>query len=123
MTDNTTAATSGERTAVAVADDPDDVRPEGQAWQGTADHADGARVTVALRPDPRPLDRVASGLPRPPRPRPSLDDEEGSLVTEYGLIAILGATAVSLVLKFLSGGALFELFGAVMGQVRALVGA
>lgn len=125
-------ATTLDRTALAgtapdsTATDtrPTGPRPTGEDWQA----ADGAAevddaVLVAAEPDPRPLERVASGLPRPRRPRPPVTDDEGSLVTEYGLIAILGATAVSLVLRFLSGGALFELFGSILGKVRALVGA
>lgn len=95
------------------------------------EHATAAGATAGATelvdpPHPAPLDRVAGGLPRPPRrptaPRPDRDADDGSLVTEYGLLAVLGATAVSLVLKFLAGGALFELFGSILGKVQALVG-
>lgn len=49
--------------------------------------------------------------------------EDGSLVAEYGLLAILGATITGLAIKWASGGAIFSLFGAVFDKVRALVGA
>lgn len=55
--------------------------------------------------------------------RGAVADEEGSLVTEYGLIAIVGATVASLVIKWASGGAIWELFDAVTGKVRVLLGA
>ncbi len=54
---------------------------------------------------------------------PPLDDEEGSLVTEYGLLVMVGGTAVALTMKFLSGGALFSMFGAVLNKATTLVGA
>lgn len=56
-------------------------------------------------------------------PRPELADEDGSLVTEYGLIAIVGATVASLVVKWASGGAIWQLFDAVSKKVRVLLGA
>lgn len=56
-------------------------------------------------------------------PRPAFDDEDGSLVSEYGLLAILGATITGLAIKWASGGAIFSLFGAVYDKVQALVGA
>lgn len=61
----------------------------------------------------------------PPSPEaPTLDSsEDGSLVAEYGLLAILGATITGLAIKWASGGAIFSLFGAVFDKVRALVGA
>lgn len=49
--------------------------------------------------------------------------EEGSLVTEYGLIAVLGATIAGIAMKWASGGAIFELLGALLAKVRVLVGA
>lgn len=51
------------------------------------------------------------------------DEEDGSVVTEYGLIAILGATIAGLAIKWASGGAIFALFGAIFDKVKALVGA
>lgn len=49
--------------------------------------------------------------------------EEGSLVTEYGLIAIVGATVASLVVKWASNGAVWRIFDAVAEKVRVLLGA
>ena len=49
--------------------------------------------------------------------------ETGSLVTEYGLIAIVGATVASLVVKWATGGAIWQLFDAVTQKVRVLLGA
>ena len=49
--------------------------------------------------------------------------EEGSLVSEYGLIVVVGATIASLVIKWASGGAIWELLGALTSKVKALVGA
>lgn len=64
--------------------------------------------------------------PRPARRVPTRDVEhrgdEGSLVTEYGLIAILGATIVGLAMKWASAGAIWELFGAVIDRALAAVG-
>ncbi len=55
------------------------------------------------------------------RPLPNLD-QDGSLVTEYGLIAIVGATIASLVVKWATGGAIWKLFDAVMEKVRVILG-
>ncbi len=49
--------------------------------------------------------------------------ENGSVVTEYGLLAIVGATIASLVIKWASGGAIWQLFSAVTKKVRVLLGA
>jgi len=55
--------------------------------------------------------------------RPAVHDEEGSLVTEYGLVAVLGATIVGLAVRWASDGAITELLGALLARVRELVGA
>lgn len=49
--------------------------------------------------------------------------EDGSLVTEYGLLAVLGATITGLAIKWASGGAIWDLFGAVLSKAKAIVGA
>jgi Flp pilus assembly pilin Flp len=54
------------------------------------------------------------------RPR---TDEEGSLVTEYGLLAVVAATIAGVVMTWASGGALVTLFNALLRQARSLVGA
>lgn len=49
--------------------------------------------------------------------------EDGSLVTEYGLLAIVAATLAGAVMSWASNGALVTLFNALLRQARALVGA
>lgn len=51
------------------------------------------------------------------------DDEEGSLVTEYGLLAVVAATVAGVIIQWASGGALVTMFNALIRQARALVGA
>ncbi len=53
---------------------------------------------------------------------PDLAREDGSLVAEYGLIAIVGATIASMAIKWASGGAIWELFGFVTDKVQVLLG-
>lgn len=69
-------------------------------------------------PSPRPEARRS--VSRRPGGR---DAEDGSLVTEYGLLAVLGATITGLAIKWASGGAIWELFGAVLSRAKAIVGA
>jgi hypothetical protein len=64
---------------------------------------------------PRSTDRATAAMA-------STSDEEGSLVTEYGLVTVIGATIAGLVLRWASQGAVTELLGAVLARVRALVG-
>jgi Flp pilus assembly pilin Flp len=52
-----------------------------------------------------------------------LRDEDGSLVTEYGLLAVVAATIAGVVIQWASGGALVTLFNALLRQARSLVGA
>lgn len=54
--------------------------------------------------------------------RPVRTSEEGSLVAEYGLIAVVGATIAGLAMKWASGGAIWELFGAILDRVRVVIG-
>jgi len=49
-------------------------------------------------------------------------DDQGSLVAEYGLIAVLGATIAGLAIRWASGGAIFELLGSILDRVKGLVG-
>lgn len=49
--------------------------------------------------------------------------EDGSLVTEYGLLAVVAATLAGAVMSWASNGALVTLFNALLRQARALVGA
>lgn len=48
--------------------------------------------------------------------------EDGSLVAEYGLLTIVGATIAGLALKWAAGGAIFDLFSAILVKARSLVG-
>ena len=66
--------------------------------------------------------RTHPAVDRPSSDRRRSEDEDGSLVSEYGLLAILGATIAGLAIKWASGGAIFALFGAVFDKVQALVG-
>lgn len=81
-----------------------------------------------VRPARRVPPRWDDSLPRPAGSQPcvhieSVHDEEGSLVTEYGLVAVLGATIVGLAVRWASGGAITELLSALLARVRELVGA
>jgi hypothetical protein len=49
--------------------------------------------------------------------------EDGSLVTEYGLLAVVAATLAGVVIQWASGGALVTLFNALLRHARSLVGA
>ena len=49
--------------------------------------------------------------------------EDGSLITEYGLLAIVAATVAGAVISWASNGAMVTLFNALLRQARALVGA
>jgi Flp pilus assembly pilin Flp len=59
---------------------------------------------------------------RPATPRPH-EDEEGSLVTEYGLLAVVAATIAGVVISWASNGALVTLFNALLRHARGIVGA
>ncbi len=80
-----------------------------------------------MPPNPNhPMHRNAILIPRSPIPmeHPMLpfEDEEGSLVAEYGLLAVLAATIAGLAIKWASGGAIFGLLDAVLTRARVLVG-
>ena len=51
------------------------------------------------------------------------DPEDGSLVTECGLLAVVAATVAGVVIQWASGGALVTLFNALLRHARSLVGA
>ena len=50
-------------------------------------------------------------------------DEDGSLVTEYGLLAVVAATIAGVIIAWASNGALVSLFNALLRHARSLVGA
>lgn len=49
-------------------------------------------------------------------------DEAGSMTTEYGLIVVVGATIASLVIRWATGGAVFELLDRIMAAAGRLLG-
>lgn len=70
-----------------------------------------------------PPPTTAGPLPSSP---PTPDDrggEDGSLVTEYGLLAVVAATIAGVVIQWASSGALVGLFNALISRARELVGA
>jgi Flp pilus assembly pilin Flp len=80
--------------------------------QPSALHPSDETATVP-RPSARP---VLTAVPTAP-------DEEGSLVTEYGLLAVVAATIAGVVISWASNGALVTLFNALLRHARGLVGA
>jgi Flp pilus assembly pilin Flp len=54
---------------------------------------------------------------------PTPSDEDGSLVTEYGLLAVVAATIAGVLIQWATSGALINLFNALIDRARALVGA
>lgn len=58
-----------------------------------------------------------------PVPSATFGDEDGSLVTEYGLLAVVAATIAAAVIQWASDGALSTLFNALLRQARDIVGA
>jgi hypothetical protein len=54
---------------------------------------------------------------------PTTDDpygQEGSVVSEYGLVAVLGATIAALAISWAKGGAIASLLAAVLRTVRGV---
>jgi len=70
-----------------------------------------------------------SSLPRtssafdPETGPPETGPEEGSLVTEYGLLAVVAATIAGVLIQWATGGAVINLFNALVDRARELVGA
>jgi hypothetical protein len=62
--------------------------------------------------------------PIPSDPSGSFDpSDEGSLVTEYGLLAVVAATVAGVLIQWATGGAVVNLFNALVDRARELVGA
>lgn len=55
--------------------------------------------------------------------RSDTPDEDGSLVTEYGLLAVVAATVAGVLIQWATGGAIVNLFNALIDRARELVGA
>ena len=56
------------------------------------------------------------------RARHDAHGEDGSLVSEYGLIAVLGATIAGVAISWARGGAIASLLDSVLQQVTSLAG-
>lgn len=50
-------------------------------------------------------------------------DEDGSMVSEYGLVAVLGATIVGVAISWAQGGAITGFLAAILRSLRAVVAA
>ena len=58
------------------------------------------------------------------RPDPAAaPDEDGSLVTEYGLLAVVAATIAGVLIQWATNGAIVNLFNALIDRTRGLIGA
>jgi hypothetical protein len=76
----------------------------------------------APAPAPPPTRALAS-VPTPTSGAAPESGEDGSLVTEYGLLAVVAATIAGVVIAWASNGALVTLFNALLRHARSLVGA
>lgn len=94
-------------------------------------HGEVRRRAIAAHPAGRARRPIVARAPQAapvPAPRSGSGDadrahhEAGSMTTEYGLIVVVGATICSLVIKWASGGAVFELLGGVLQAAKGLVG-
>jgi len=56
-------------------------------------------------------------------PSCTTSEEDGSLVTEYGLLAVVAATIAGVLIQWATGGAVINLFNALVDRARELVGA
>lgn len=54
---------------------------------------------------------------------PTGPDEDGSLVTEYGLLAVVAATIAGVLIQWATNGAVVNLFNALIDRTRGLIGA
>ncbi|MFP4234381.1 MAG: hypothetical protein ACLFUG_05580 [Nitriliruptoraceae bacterium] len=124
MTPSTTPLSSppaASRPTALVASGPAPVRPRQRPDRGLvrpltpgAWHEEPGRRAARLA-HPAGRDLIAE----PAR----ADGEDGSLVTEYGLLAVVAATVAGVVIQWASGGALVTLFNALLRHARSLVGA
>ena len=83
---------------------------------------DGREATTRTVPD---VGAAPARIPgsRSTSPVALATEEDGSLVTEYGLLAVVAATVAGVVIQWASGGALVSLFNALLRHARSLVGA
>lgn len=65
-----------------------------------------------------------AGAPSPAHEEQTRQEgEDGSLVTEYGLLAVVAATIAGVLIQWATGGAVINLFNALVDRARELVGA
>ena len=106
--------------------DPDVPVETGPALRPVADPGASLEGQSDLRPaaDPVAPIEMRPELHTPANPAVAVGGpgEDGSLVTEYGLVALLGATIAGLAIKWAAGGAIWDLFNSVMQKALALVG-
>lgn len=71
-----------------------------------------------------PAGRSRRTGPRTSRDRTivALRRQDGSMTTEYGLLVVVGATLASLVVRWASGGAVFELLDDILQSAGRLLG-
>lgn len=80
-----------------------------------------ATADVAVAPEPRPRPHLVA-VPSPTVAPPSSDDgEDGSLVAEYGLLAVVAATMAGVLIMWSRGDALTGFFTALLDHARSLV--
>lgn len=87
------------------------------AGRGRTPQPAGTAVPLA-----RPATRTAATRTTAPAVAAAHDDEAGSMTTEYGLIVVVGATIASLVIRWATGGAVFELLDRIMAAAGRLLG-
>lgn len=91
---------------------------------------DPNRIRARTRTDANPTSPPDDPAPVPvaddPRPRtaavPDPRAEDGSVATEYGLLAVVAATIVSVMLNWATSGGITSLLDSVLARVGDLVG-
>lgn len=71
---------------------------------------------------PSPVAMPGPPLVAPSPRRRSDRGEDGSLVSEYGLLAVLGATIAGVAISWAQGGAIASLLDAILQRVHGLAG-
>lgn len=69
-------------------------------------------------PDLDPVSPVAHG----PEEGGDVHDDDGSLLAEYGLIAVVAAAIAGVLITWASNGAIADLFDALLSSARGLAG-
>lgn len=68
------------------------------------------------------MDTTTLHLPDPTSGTSRPSAEDGSLLAEYGLIAVVAAAIAGVLISWASGGAIAELFDALLSSARGLAG-